>query len=303
MMKQEFYSNGKLLLSGEYAVLDGALAWAIPTTFGQYLRISINTSAEISWKSLDENGKVWFEATYEINTLKELSASDRKISKGVQNILQKAQQLNPAFLIEAKGYAVETVLTFARDWGLGSSSTLINNIAQWAAVNAHELLVSTFGGSGYDIACAQHDRPILYSLVNKVPLITEVHENLPFANSLFFVYLNQKKNSHDGINTYRKRNIDTSALIEQITLLTKKMVSSTSIEEFEMLMTTHEELLAKALNIPTVKSELFSNFKGAIKSLGAWGGDFILASGDSNTPDYFKNKGYPVVLPFQKMIL
>ncbi len=57
-MKQEFYSNGKLLLSGEYAVLDGALAWAIPTTFGQYLRISINTSAEISWKSLDENGKV-----------------------------------------------------------------------------------------------------------------------------------------------------------------------------------------------------------------------------------------------------
>ena len=302
-MTQEFYSNGKLLLSGEYAVLDGALAWAIPTKFGQHLRISTNTSAELSWKSFDENGKVWFEGSYDINSLKELSASDRQISKELQNILQKARQLNPAFLTDAKGYAVETVLTFARDWGLGSSSTLINNIAHWANINAYELSTATFGGSGYDIACAQNDLPILYRIVNKMPTIIAVHENLPFKDSLFFVYLNQKKNSRDGINTYRKKNINTSALIEQITLLTRKMVSSSTIKEFEMHMTSHEELLSVALDIPTVKSELFSDFKGAIKSLGAWGGDFILASGNSNTPDYFKNKGYPVVLPFQKMIL
>ena len=32
-MIKNYYSNGKLLLSGEYAILDGAEGWAIPTKF------------------------------------------------------------------------------------------------------------------------------------------------------------------------------------------------------------------------------------------------------------------------------
>ena len=36
-MKKEFYSNGKLLITGEYLVLDGAKAFALPTKFGQNL--------------------------------------------------------------------------------------------------------------------------------------------------------------------------------------------------------------------------------------------------------------------------
>ena len=39
MEKQTFYSNGKLLLTGEYLVLNGAVALAIPTKFGQTLTI------------------------------------------------------------------------------------------------------------------------------------------------------------------------------------------------------------------------------------------------------------------------
>ncbi|MEQ3661167.1 MAG: GHMP kinase, partial [Flavobacterium sp.] len=38
-MKQTYYSNGKLLLTGEYVVLDGAKALAVPTKFGQSLSI------------------------------------------------------------------------------------------------------------------------------------------------------------------------------------------------------------------------------------------------------------------------
>ena len=37
MQNQTFYSNGKLLLTGEYVVLDGAKALAVPTRFGQNL--------------------------------------------------------------------------------------------------------------------------------------------------------------------------------------------------------------------------------------------------------------------------
>ena len=35
-----FYSPGKLLLTGEYVVLDGAKSLAIPTIFGQSLNIT-----------------------------------------------------------------------------------------------------------------------------------------------------------------------------------------------------------------------------------------------------------------------
>ena len=34
-LKKDFYSNGKLLLTSEYVVLDGAIALAIPTRLGQ----------------------------------------------------------------------------------------------------------------------------------------------------------------------------------------------------------------------------------------------------------------------------
>jgi hypothetical protein len=36
-MKKKFYSNGKLLITGEYLVLDGAKAFALPTKKGQNL--------------------------------------------------------------------------------------------------------------------------------------------------------------------------------------------------------------------------------------------------------------------------
>jgi mevalonate kinase len=55
------YSNGKLLISGEYAILDGALSLATPTLFGQYLEILEDDSKYIKWTSKNSNGKVWFQ--------------------------------------------------------------------------------------------------------------------------------------------------------------------------------------------------------------------------------------------------
>ena len=60
-MKQTFYSNGKLLLTGEYVVLDGALALALPTKFGQNLIVEPISSEQILWKSFDQDGSTWFE--------------------------------------------------------------------------------------------------------------------------------------------------------------------------------------------------------------------------------------------------
>ena len=65
-MRQTFYSNGKLLLTGEYLVLDGAKALALPTKMGQNLQIATLESPSIVWKSFDSDGSVWFQDELEI---------------------------------------------------------------------------------------------------------------------------------------------------------------------------------------------------------------------------------------------
>lgn len=302
-MEKEYYSNGKLLLSGEYAILDGAKGWAVPTKYGQYLKVSGTKSKFLTWKSLDEKGGVWFEARYELESMNELFASNTKISKRLRKILIEARALNPHFLKDTSGCYVETKLTFPRDWGLGTSSTLINNIAQWAQVNAHQLLAKTFGGSGYDVACAQYPKSILYQINDGLPSVLEHDYSSNFTQSLFFIYLNRKQNSDDAIKKYRALSVDRKELVSRISQITQQMVLSKTIDDFEFLMTWHEKELSKALGMPTLKSKLFPDYQGAIKSLGAWGGDFVLATGSEISMDYFKQKGYKTILPFSEMVL
>jgi hypothetical protein len=50
-----------------------------------------------------------------------------------------------------------------------------------------------------------------------------------------------------------------------------------------------------------VKFKYFQDYSGEIKSLGAWGGDFILAAGPSNSKEYFIGKGYNSVFSFNEI--
>ncbi|MBM1104692.1 GHMP kinase [Aurantibacter crassamenti] len=300
---KSFYSNGKLLLTGEYAVLDGALALAIPTKHGQSLKVIENNTSQLIWKSYDEKGTLWLEATYSLPTLSKLNSSDTDLSNKLLQILKEAQVLNPDFLTDLKGCTVETNLDFPRNWGLGTSSTLINNIAQWANVNAFDLLKNSFGGSGYDIACAQNDYPILYQIKEGIPSVQRTSFKKEFENNLYFVHLNKKQNSGNEIARYSNQKIDKKELVKKVSKITNQLIKCDSLQQFEILLNQHESILATALNNQTIKEILFDDFNGSIKSLGAWGGDFILAIGDQNTPVYFKKKGFTTVIPFNKMIL
>ena len=76
------------------------------------------------------------------------------------------------------------------------------------------------------------------------------------------------------------------------------------LNDFERLITEHESFISKILGVLPVKDKLFPDFQGAIKSLGAWGGDFILASAlDKNPTDYFKSKGFNTVLNYNELAL
>ncbi|MCR9228600.1 MAG: GYDIA family GHMP kinase [Flavobacteriaceae bacterium] len=302
-MKKEFYSNGKLLLSGEYAILDGALGLAIPTSYGQSLHVTPTTSGFLEWTSLDENDHIWFSVKFDLKDLSLVSTSDQTMANTLTSLLLEANAQNPLLLTDSDGFLVETSLTFPRLWGLGSSSTLINNLAQWARVDAFQLLWKAFGGSGYDIACAQYNSPLTYQLNNGNPEVEKIDFDPIFKDSLYFIHLNQKQNSKEAIANYRKQQFDTPELIQRVSCITKKMIGAPTLAGFETLMEEHETILSEVLRVKPVKQRLFPDYFGAIKSLGAWGGDFVLATGDDKTRSYFKSKGFETVIPYSKMVL
>ncbi|MBO0330496.1 GYDIA family GHMP kinase [[Muricauda] lutisoli] len=302
-MEKEFYSNGKLLLTGEYAILDGALGLAIPTSYGQSLHVTPTKSGFLEWTSFDEKNKIWFSAKFDLKNLHVVSTSDETMAKTLVSLLLEANAQNPLLLTDSHGFQIETHLTFPKSWGLGTSSTLINNLAQWARVDAYELLWNAFGGSGYDIACAQYNAPITYQLIDGEPKIEQVDFDPSFKNSLFFVHLNKKQSSKEAIANYRDQQFDKSKLVKQVSDITRKMISASTLSGFESLMEEHESLLSHILKIDPVKQQLFPDYFGMIKSLGAWGGDFVLATGDEQSISYFKSKGYNTVIPYSKMVL
>ncbi len=301
---KRFKSHGKLLLTGEYVVLDGAKALAFPTTYGQDLRVQSNESHKLYWKSYNELNEVWFEDELNVSDLTSLTEHpENQISIRLQEILSTAKRLNTNFLNSNQGYTIETHQDFNRLWGLGTSSTLINNIANWADIDAYTLLKMTFGGSGYDIACAQHQQPITYQLgLNKEPIIEPASFNPAFKSQLYFVYLNHKQNSRDGIAAYKANTLITSAVISEITEITDAFLNCKTLAEFDQLISSHEDIISKLIGMAPVKLRNFSDFNGAIKSLGAWGGDFVLVTSETNPSSYFKTKGFHTIIPFSEMV-
>lgn len=92
-------------------------------------------------------------------------------------------------------------------------------------------------------------------------------------------------------------------MIQNITLLSKKIVRSNSIENFEELINEHENLISNHLKIKKIKNLYFHDYKeGVIKSLGAWGGDFILITAKNNPKQYFSKKGFNIIFPFKEII-
>ncbi|MEZ0006035.1 mevalonate kinase [Flavobacterium sp. 28YEA47A] len=303
-MKKTFYSNGKLLITAEYVVLDGAKALALPTKFGQNLTIEKSKNNQMDWKSFDKDGSIWFEdsITFESIINKESFGSD-KIKTTLVEILHEAYILNPEFIDASEGYTISTELTFPKLWGLGTSSTLINNIAQWLDIDAFELLRRSFGGSGYDIACAQKDTPILYWLQDGKPRIEKTVFNPPFASNMYFVYLNKKQSSKAAIASYYNKQNNIAEASKKIDQITESLLKAEDLKTFAYLIEKHEMIMSDVLEMQTIQETYFSDFKGVVKSLGAWGGDFVLALSKNDPSDYFKEKGFPTILTYEEMIL
>jgi len=300
-LNKTLYANGKLLIIGEYTVLDGSNAFALPCRFGQSMEVRLAESATINWKSLDADGSEWLTASIPLADIYSSRNADATTETAMLvKVLHQAHTANPEVL--TSGFDIITKLTFPRLWGLGTSSTLISLVADWFSIDPYLLLAKTFGGSGYDIACAQQTAPLLFNLKQGIAEVTTVAFNPVFKDKLYFVYLNQKQNSREAIAAYREKVFDKEMLVQQVDKLVTEAYRAQDLNTFSSALEKHEALLSGVLGIAPVQERMFPDFKGVIKSLGAWGGDFVLAVSEDNPISYFKEKGYNTIIPYTEMV-
>ena len=295
------FSPGKLMLTSEYVAVDGALVLAIPTKLGQELFYTENEDRKslIFWEAYHQN-RLWLKATIDYKNWKILETNDSKASEFILKTLKNVQNLSEIKLKSDTSYHVKTNLQFPSDFGLGSSSTLMNNLAEWANIDPFILNEISLGGSGYDVAVAKEKSAVLYSRFPE-----RVYETIDFQpnfkDELIFIHLNQKQDTREGISHYKSKPTSTE-LINDYSKLTKKIVNAQKLEEFSELMTIHEQKLSNFLGTPTVKEKYFQDCPSFVKSLGAWGGDFVLASKFGDYQDYFKQRGFSKIFSWKDLI-
>ena len=282
------------------------MALAVPTRYGQDMIITKENHSGLVWQSIDHEDELWFDGEFDIPTGKYLNGTDEGVGSTLEQMFAYIISIHPDFLNDKDGTLVTTNLDFPRDWGLGSSSTMIYNLAEWAGVDPFLLLANTMGGSGYDIACAGKNHPILYQRQNDQPFTQKANFDPPFEKNLFFVYLGQKQNSRSGIKYYREHVAENPRVVNNMSIITKRLLNATTLSEFESLILHHEKVLSSLLKMKMVKEERFPDFWGEVKSLGAWGGDFVLATSKKSkkkTAAYFKEKGHEVFFSYEEIIL
>ena len=145
--------------------------------------------------------------------------------------------------------------------------------------------------------------PFLNTNKKNVINVNETKFNPLFKKNLFLVYLGKKQNTQDSIFSYNTIKFDKVSAVEKINKLTKEIINSNDLSEFEKLTERHENMISKIINIDPIQKSTFSDYnKGIIKSLGSWGGDFILVSGEKEDLNYFRDKGYNTIYLLEDLV-
>ena len=223
----------------------------------------------------------------------------------LMEIFNAIKRMNPSFMGFQSIVNITSKLEFPNEWGLGTSSTLIAALAEWSGVSAYGLLQKTFGGSGYDLACANAEGPILYQIHQSAGQYVEVPYKPAFSDSLFFIYLGKKQNSRDGIQGFRAKGLVPNSIVQEINQLSLAWLQASDLTSLEQIINQHESVVADYLDLKKAKDLYFQDYWGTVKSLGAWGGDFVLATSNRSTQEtaaYFQNKGFNTIFSYQDLL-
>ncbi len=302
VLPAQFEARGKFLLTAEYAVLDNVQALAVPLKLKQYLNITPRDDKQLHWTSYNHDGQVWFDLSIAIDQVNGLNSTIiDPVAGKLLEVLSAALQMNNYQGFE-NGFTAVTRLDFDRKSGMGTSSTLISMIAQWLDCDPYALQFKCFGGSGYDIACATARQPILYTYNNGVPKVESITYDPFIKEAIYFVYLNKKQDSRQSIAAFDKSKL-TASKRDLLEAMPQRFIETSSdLEAFEGLLEMHENLISSLVGITPVKTRLFPDYSGAIKSLGGWGGDFIMVTARPAVVNYFEQKGYRQIYRWSQLI-
>lgn len=299
-----FNSRAKLMISGEYAVLRGALSLALPLQFGQKLTITEKEGTpSVIWKSMVNNG-LWFYSELLLPDFQLVRTNNADLSQTLQKTLKTAKKLNPRFLTSRHLFQATSVMDFDPTWGIGSSSSFISNVAYWADCDPFILNNQLFNGSGTDIACARSMSPIIFELKDEKAEYRKANFYPPFSKQLYFIYLNRKQNTRESIQKMNLQNI-TSEEIQLISTITLEMEKAAELKTFQRLADEHEAILGGIIQEMPVKTRHFFDFDGSVKSLGGWGGDFIMvasAASEVYVRNYFNNKNLNIIFRYDEIV-
>lgn len=298
----KIFSPGKLLLTSEYAVLDGALALAVPTQLGQefFFEEKMDGKSLVTWEAFHQE-QHWLHCIINYQTDEIVEANIPEAAEFVKKVLKNTRKLSLIRFQNGESYLLKTNLQFPSNFGLGSSSTLMSNIAEWAEIDPFLLNEISLGGSGYDVAVAREKSTVLFQKLKGVNRVEKINFNPPFQDRLIFLHLNKKQDSRKGIEQYRAKD-KSEELIKALSEITRKVLEVQNLEEFSFLMSNHEEKLSQFLGLETVKEKYFQDCPTFVKSLGAWGGDFVMSSKFPDYSKYFHDKGFHTIFSWEEII-
>jgi hypothetical protein len=117
------------------------------------------------------------------------------------------------------------------------------------------------------------------------------------------VYLNKKQSSKSAINNYLNKQFSLDKVKTKIDKITAFVTETNDVSAFMAALDKHEILMSGVLEQLTVKESFFPDFNGTVKSLGAWGGDFVMVVSKENPLLYFAEKGYDTIFILLKFFL
>lgn len=298
---EQYYARGKLLISGEYLVLGGAEALVFPLNMGQTLHVTEHNAPYISWVWKYGN-ETFLEASFRPESFEVIKASHNERGQYVQRLLQEASRQSPVAK-KLKNCHIATETEFHPHWGMGSSSTLTVNLSRFLDIQPFNLHEATSKGSGFDVAAAMANHPFIYRKTGKTRYITPKVLPQLFYDHAFFVWLGKKTRSDQAIASFQLSRKEQKMPIRYINEITAQYTEVETVKELSRITAEHESFMAQTLGL-TSPVQQFNDYPYGIKSLGAWGGDFIMAIHPGEKADvikYFEHKGYPLVFQAKEL--
>lgn len=116
-VKQTYDAHGKLLLTAEYFVLQGAKAIALPLQYGQRMDVSEGRQADVvSWKAFMQEG-LWFSCDFQLPDLKIIHSSDAEKAVILQDALKAILKMNPQFKLNGDWIFIPRLIFITNgDW-------------------------------------------------------------------------------------------------------------------------------------------------------------------------------------------